>query len=84
MTTVRSLEYWQTLAAKLTPEGRAVINGKYLAAADSYTFDCISPIDQRVLAKVASCKEADVNTAVNAARAAFNSGSWSQLAPKVR
>lgn len=79
-----TFEYWQSLAANLKPEGRAFINGDYVDAADGDTFDSVSPIDNKVLAKVASCKDADVDVAVAHARAAFNSGVWSERAPAQR
>ncbi|MBZ2168973.1 MULTISPECIES: aldehyde dehydrogenase [Marinobacter] len=79
-----TFEHWQSLAASLEPEGRAYINGHYVDALGGETFDTVSPIDNRVLAKVASCQEADVNVAVEAARDAFNRGVWSELAPAKR
>src|SRR5690606_17637158 len=42
--------------------------------------DCISPVDGRVLAQVASCDEADADRAVPSARMAFEPGAWSRLA----
>ncbi|PKL99981.1 MAG: aldehyde dehydrogenase PuuC [Gammaproteobacteria bacterium HGW-Gammaproteobacteria-9] len=60
------------------------IQGEYCAAADGGQFDCISPVDGRVLAQVASCEQADAERAVASARAAFDAGSWSRLAPAKR
>ena len=45
-----------------------------MAAASGKTFDCVSPIDGRVLTKVAECDAEDVNRAVAAARAVFEKG----------
>ncbi|WP_320822189.1 aldehyde dehydrogenase [Reinekea sp.] len=84
MANVQNLEYWQSLSDNLKPEGRAFINGQYVDAADQDSFACVSPIDQRILCQVASCKQADVDVAVAAARAAFESGVWSGLAPAAR
>ncbi len=75
---------WQALARTLTIEGRAFINGRYTATASGETFDCLSPIDGRQLAAVALAGECDVETAVRAARASFESGAWSQLPPRAR
>lgn len=47
-------------------------------------FDCISPVDGRLLTQVASCDEADAEQAVASARAAFDSGVWSRMAPARR
>ena len=52
-------------------DGRAVINGERVAARDGQTFDCISPVDGRLLTQVARCGQSDIDAAVAAARAAF-------------
>ncbi|MEE9101002.1 aldehyde dehydrogenase [Pseudomonas nitroreducens] len=75
---------WEARAKALKIEGRAFIQGEYLAAASGETFDCISPVDGRLLAKVASCDAADAERAVQSARATFNSGVWSREAPAAR
>ncbi len=75
---------WQQRARDLHIEGRAFIQGEYSASAAGADFDCISPVDGRVLAQVASCDEADADRAVLSARMAFESGAWSRLAPAKR
>ncbi|MCY1501474.1 NADP/NAD-dependent aldehyde dehydrogenase PuuC [compost metagenome] len=75
---------WEARAQNLKIEGRAFVNGEYVDAASGQTFDCISPVDGRFLAKVASCDSADADRAVQAARASFESGVWSRMAPVKR
>jgi 4-guanidinobutyraldehyde dehydrogenase/NAD-dependent aldehyde dehydrogenase len=75
---------WHERARALTPESRAFIDGRYVAAASGATFDCVSPIDGRVLAKVASTDAADVDLAVAAARRTFDRGTWSHQPPRER
>ncbi|WP_152226245.1 aldehyde dehydrogenase [Pseudomonas sp. SCB32] len=75
---------WEARAKTLKIEGRAFIQGEYLAAASGDTFDCISPVDGRLLAKVTSCDAADAERAVQSARATFDSGVWSREAPAAR
>ena len=65
-------------------DGRAVINGQRVAALDGQLFECISPVDGRVLTTVARCGQADIDVAVAAARAAFEAGKWSRMAPAAR
>ncbi len=77
-----SFQYWQDKAKGLTFEGRAFINGQWYRAAEH--FDCVSPIDGAVIAQVSHCNDADVEQTVIAARAAFEAGVWSQLAPAKR
>ncbi|TCG06158.1 aldehyde dehydrogenase [Paraburkholderia steynii] len=79
-----TLAYWQEKAGTLAIEGRAFIDGEYRPAESGRTFDCVSPIDGKVLAKVADCGDADVNAAVRAARHAFDKGIWSGLNPRQR
>ena len=79
-----TLAYWQEKAATLAIEGRAFIDGEYRSAENGRTFDCVSPIDGKVLTKVADCGEADVNAAVRAARHAFDTAVWSGLNPRQR
>ncbi len=83
MTTL-TLADWQQRARDLHIEGRAFIQGQYRPAAAGEVFDCISPVDGRQLAQVASCDAADAEQAVASARAAFDSGVWSRLAPARR
>ncbi|HEY4802653.1 MAG TPA: aldehyde dehydrogenase [Paraburkholderia sp.] len=81
---MKTLAYWQDKAATLPIEGRAFIDGAYRDAYSGRTFDCVSPIDGRVLASVADCGAADVDAAVAAARRAFDEGVWAGLNPRAR
>jgi len=83
MTTL-TLADWQQRARDLRIEGRAFIQGEYTASSAAASFDCISPVDGRVLTQVASCDEADADRAVLSARMVFESGVWSRLAPAKR
>ncbi|MDP4824103.1 MAG: aldehyde dehydrogenase family protein, partial [Aestuariivirgaceae bacterium] len=67
--------------AALSFPGQAFINGKYVNAVSGKTFDCESPIDGRILTKVAACDAADADIAVKAARAAFVKGHWRNMNP---
>ena len=83
MTTLTRAD-WEQRAKDLKIEGRAYINGEYTAAVSGDTFECISPVDGRLLTSVASCDAADAQRAVENARATFSSGVWSRLAPAKR
>jgi 4-guanidinobutyraldehyde dehydrogenase / NAD-dependent aldehyde dehydrogenase len=84
MPELHNLAFWQSRAAALTPRGEALIDGRRLAAHSGETFDCISPIDGRKLAVVASCDAADVDLAASAARRAFDRGDWARQPPAAR
>jgi gamma-glutamyl-gamma-aminobutyraldehyde dehydrogenase len=72
---------WQSRADALEIRRQAFIGGRYVDAFSGETFDCISPIDGRVVAQVARCGIEDINRAVSAARKAFDSGVWSETSP---
>jgi len=63
---------------------QAYIGGAFVDAADGATFDSVAPATGQVIAKVAACSEADADRAVAAARAVFERGDWSQIAPADR
>ena len=75
---------WHTRAASLAIRGQAFVDGKYVDAVSGATFDSINPASGKLLCKIASCDQADVDRAVANARAVFNKGSWSRLAPRRR
>jgi len=70
--------------ADTTYDGRAAINGERVPARDGQVFDCISPVDGRVIASIARCGQADIDAAVRAARAAFDDRRWSGQTPAQR
>jgi acyl-CoA reductase-like NAD-dependent aldehyde dehydrogenase len=73
---------WRARAAALRPDGHAVIGGERRTAAD--LFDKHSPIDGRLIGRVARGQAADVDAAVKSARAAFDDGRWARRAPAAR
>ncbi|MBN3791605.1 aldehyde dehydrogenase [Burkholderia sp. Ac-20353] len=80
----RTFADWQAGAASLEIDGRAFIDGAPCSSRNDRTFACVSPIDGRVLARVADCGEADVDAAVAAARRAFDAGVWAGMNPRDR
>ena len=75
---------WHDRARELSIGGQAFIDGRYTDAASGETFDCLSPIDGRLLARVASTGPADADRAVAAARRAFEQGRWARQPPRER
>ena len=68
----------------IQPDGRALINGKRVAAASGATFASISPINGQHLADIARCDAEDINRAVTVASASYAAQSWSGRSPKER
>jgi gamma-glutamyl-gamma-aminobutyraldehyde dehydrogenase/4-guanidinobutyraldehyde dehydrogenase/NAD-dependent aldehyde dehydrogenase len=75
---------WQARAAALKPAGLALVDGALVPARSGDTFECVSPIDGRVLGAVAACDSADIDAAVAAARAAFERRDWADQPPAAR
>ncbi len=65
-------------------DGRALIAGRRVPAISGKTFDCISPVDGRLLTQVARCEAADIDVAVVAARQAFEDRRWAGQPPAQR
>ncbi|PPC73993.1 aldehyde dehydrogenase PuuC [Pokkaliibacter plantistimulans] len=75
---------WQTLAQSIALPTQAFIDGRFVDAISGQTFTRTNPANGQPLVNIASCDSNDVDLAVAAARRAFNSGEWSELAPKAR
>ncbi|MFE7352265.1 aldehyde dehydrogenase [Streptomyces sp. NPDC057543] len=75
---------WQQRAAALDPRTRAFIDGRSVDAADGATFATVDPATGTTTAHVAACGPAEIDTAVRAARTAFDDGRWSRTDPAVR
>ncbi|MEK7785235.1 MAG: 5-carboxymethyl-2-hydroxymuconate semialdehyde dehydrogenase [Chloroflexota bacterium] len=60
------------------------INNEFVDAVEGGTFETLNPTTNRPIATVASGSPADIDRAVKAARAAFNSGAWPKMAAEAR
>lgn len=69
---------WAARGAELTVDGRAVIDGRRVEAADGGTIPVTSPGSGAHLADLAAGTERDVDLAVRHARRAFDDGVWSR------
>jgi len=61
-----------------------LIDGKWVDASDGGTFTSLNPSTGEIWCTVPEATEADVDAAVNAARAAFTTGPWSSMTPTER
>jgi phenylacetaldehyde dehydrogenase len=64
--------------------GKLLINGKWVEAASGKTFATYNPATGEVLANVAEGAKEDIDRAVKAARAAFETGPWSKISASER
>ncbi|MGZ4189544.1 MAG: aldehyde dehydrogenase family protein, partial [Actinomycetota bacterium] len=60
------------------------IGGKWVEPAGSTVLDVVSPHSEEVIGRVPEGTEADIDRAVEAARAAFDRGPWPQMTPGER
>ena len=84
MSAALSLDAVKSQAEGLSYRSQAFIDGRYVDAASGATFDCVSPVNGKVLAQVAAADKEDVDRAVAAARRAFDEGRWRNQAPAER
>ncbi|MGD0402840.1 MAG: aldehyde dehydrogenase family protein [Candidatus Acidiferrales bacterium] len=63
---------------------RMYINGEFVESASRKYFPVVDPSTEEVMAEVPEANEEDVNRAVAAARAAFDSGAWPQSTAQER
>jgi len=72
-----------TAEAKFAPpkirQTNMLINGKWTESRSGKRFKTINPVNETVIAEVAEGDPADVDAAVKAARAAFETGPWSKM-----
>jgi len=80
----KTIHDWNSDAADLEIESRAFINGQYQDALAGETRETMSPANGQKLADVANCGTEDADRAVEVARASFESGIWSSMAPADR
>ncbi|MGO4564579.1 aldehyde dehydrogenase family protein [Rhizobium sp. 2YAF20] len=81
MTKEFNRDYWEKVLSELKLEGRHFINGKYRTSASGETFTRVRPMDGKPGAVLARGNAADIDVAVAAGRAAFESGVWRKKDP---
>lgn len=68
----------------LTRKPQLFINNQWVESSHGATIDVEDPSSGKIISKIVEASGADVDRAVAAARAAFDDGRWSGLAPMVR
>jgi acyl-CoA reductase-like NAD-dependent aldehyde dehydrogenase len=74
------------MSETLTPvrPGKLIINGEAVDAASGKTYETYNPATESLITTVAEAGVEDVDRAVRAARAAFESGPWPKMKPAER
>ena len=63
---------------------RLFIGGDWVSPSSAATIDVVSPHDETIVGRVPEGREADIDRAVAAARAAFDAGPWPRMRPDER
>ncbi|MFK7820874.1 MAG: aldehyde dehydrogenase family protein, partial [Planctomycetaceae bacterium] len=69
----------EAYAPPTVTQTRMLINGAWCDAVSGKTFKTFNPATEELIAEVAEGDKADIDLAVKAARAAFESGPWSKM-----
>ncbi|WP_306391888.1 aldehyde dehydrogenase [Telluria beijingensis] len=75
---------YAALADRLALPTQAFVDGAFVPALSGQVFETTNPATGQLLAHIAACAAQDVDVAVAAAKAAFDDGRWSRLAPAER
>lgn len=75
---------WSARAARLPLAGRPHVDGRSVDALTDRQFEVCHAHSGDLLARLPDCGQADVDRAVAAGRRAFDSGAWSDIAPRER
>lgn len=84
MTALLTKDDYHRIAAELTIPAFSFVDGKKVRARSEQTFRTSNPATGETVAELPACSAKDVDLAVQAARAAFDSGCWSKRAPSER
>ena len=83
-TVLASVELEDKVTSFIKKDRKMLINGKWVEAASGKTFPTYNPATGDVLARVAEGDREDIDRAVTAARAAFETGPWRKMTPSER
>jgi phenylacetaldehyde dehydrogenase len=83
-TATQAVQLTDSVTRYVAKTRQMLINGKWVDAASGKTFPTYNPATGEVLANVAEGDKEDIDRAVAAARAAFDTGRWSKITPSQR
>ena len=83
-TATQTIPLDQNVARYVAKPRQMLINGKWVNSASGKTFPTYNPATGDVLAQITEGDKEDINRAVAAARAAFETGPWRKMTPSER
>ncbi|HEX3149272.1 MAG TPA: aldehyde dehydrogenase family protein [Gemmataceae bacterium] len=75
----KAVEKPSATARPRVPDQKMLIGGRWVDAVSGKTFETLDPSTGEVICRVAEGDKADIDLAVKAARAAFETGPWSKM-----
>ncbi len=84
MSSLLTLEEYQSIAESMSFPGGAFIDGKARSALSGNTFESLNPSNGKSLGMIALCGQEDVDHAVEKARDAFEDRRWAAVHPSER
>lgn len=84
MSSLSTLEEYQSIADELVFPKGAYIDSKFRSASNGDEFESVNPSNGKVLASITACGQEEVDHAVLKAREAFEDGRWSRMHPSER
>src|SRR2546421_7800872 len=81
---IKEAQISRPVAQFMATPRKLLIDGKWLPAASGMTFEVKNPATGATIARAAEGDKADIDTAVRAARRAFESGPWPAMTPSER
>ena len=83
-TVLAGVQMDEKVSSYLSKNRKMLINGQWVEAVSGKTFPTYNPATGEVMARVAEGDREDIDRAVKAARAAFETGPWSKMTPSER
>jgi len=83
-TTTAAVQLQKSVTEFLRQRRKILIDGKWVEAVSSRTFETYNPATGEVLAQIAEGDRADIDLGVKAARRAFETGPWPDMLPAQR
>lgn len=84
MTNSKNVRVAQSVSEFLGKKHSLLIDGKWVAAKTGETFEVENPANQDTLTRVPKGGKADIDSAVQSARRAFDAGPWRRMSPSER
>jgi len=82
--TVPTIKLSQIVSDFLKEEKKLFINGEFISSTHNKKFETLNPASNEVLTEVYDASDEDVESAVQAAKDAFENGQWSTMTPLER